>query len=182
MSETKSCTQIPWSSARDWYQVIYSIKRIHTLYREKLGPLSDMAIKIRQHYEDLSVPIEKLCSHTCVTCGDICCVRATIWFDLKDLLYLYFGLNVFPDAQIVKRNQGDQKTGCCHFSKKGCTLERTERPFVCTWYFCPEQGEYLNRHSPELRQTIDRHLLEIKRLRNEMEAEFIRMSCGGVPE
>jgi len=178
MSETKGRTKIPWCSDKEWCQVGCSIKRIHSLYRDKLGPVIEMAGKIRQNYEHLSVPIEELCSHTCVTCGDICCIRATIWFDLKDLLYLYFGLNVFPDAQIVKRNQGDQKTGCCHFSKKGCTLERTERPFVCTWYFCPEQGDYLNRYYPEKRQAIDRRLIEIKTLRNEMEAAFIRISCG----
>lgn len=177
MSETKGRTQIPWSSAGEWYQVLFFIKRIHTLYRDKLGPVSDMAGKIRQYYEDLSVPIENLCSHTCVTCCDICCVRATIWFDLKDLLYIYFGLNVFPEAQIMKSNPADQKTGCSHFSKKGCTLARTERPFVCTWYFCPAQGEYLNRYYPEIKQAMDQRLIKIKTLRNEMEAAFIRISC-----
>lgn len=93
MSETASRTRIPWCSEKEWNQVYLSIKRIHDLYGTQLDPVVALAATIRKNYEAISGAIEKLCAHTCVSCEDICCVRATIWFDFKDLLYLYFGLN-----------------------------------------------------------------------------------------
>lgn len=167
---------IPWTKQIEWNQVYNAIKRIDSLYGDKLENICKMATGIRQKYQEMSRSIETICSLTCESCEDICCVRATIWFDLKDLLYLYFGMKMFPDAQIIKTNQESQKKACCHFSEKGCTLNRVERPFVCTWYFCPVQTEYFKRHHPDIKQTIDQTLLEIKGFRNKIEAEFIRIS------
>jgi len=133
---------------------------------------------IRQKYEAMSEPIENVCSHTCLYCEDICCKRATIWFDLKDLLYIYFGLNRFPVSQMIKKKGGTQEKACCHFSEKGCTLERIDRPFVCIWYFCPAQTKHMLFHHEKIKKTIDQGLNEIKVLRHKMEEEFIRISSS----
>ena len=170
----KGHANIPWYLADEWNQVFISIKRIDGLYGDKLENVSDMAGKIRQKFEELSESIEMVCSHTCVHCEDICCLRATIWYDLKDLLYIYFGRNTFPESQIKKKLKGSKKKACCYFSEKGCTLSRVDRPFVCTWYFCPAQKKYLALCHGELKQKFDKVLMEIKILRNKMEEEFIR--------
>ncbi len=177
MSETENDTNIPWNTAEEWDQVLLSIKRIDGLYRQELGRVYKTANQIRHRLEEISGAVEKLCFHTCGHCEDICCIRASIWFDFKDLLYIFFGLNKFPASQIIKTASGNGKRACCHFSEKGCMLSRLERPFVCTWYFCPEQKEYLIRHHQKTKQTIDQSLKEIKDLRNKMEEEFIRISC-----
>jgi len=180
MSETKNCANIPWSTTEEWGQVYLSIKRIDDLYEQKLVNVYKTADQIRQRFEEISGSIEKLCSDTCVYCEDICCIRANIWFDFKDLLYIFFGLNQFPASQIIKNSSGNRKRACCHFSGKGCMLSRLERPFICTWYFCPEQKEYLACHHQKTKQAIDQNLMEIKFLRNKMEEEFIRIPCSNL--
>lgn len=176
MSEMKGHANIPWCSGEEWDQVILSIKRVDRLYEGKLDRVYDTAIKIRQKFEELSVPLEEICSHTCMYCEDICCVRATIWYDLKDLLYIYFGLNTFPKSQIIKKLKGNWQWSCCYFFEKGCMLSRIERPFVCTWYFCPVQKKYLVLHHHKTKKSVDKILMDIKDLRNKMEEEFIRVS------
>lgn len=169
-------SNIPWYTAEEWSQVFLSIKKIDDLYEQKLVNVYKTASQIRQRFEEISGPIEKVCSHTCVYCEDICCIRATIWFDFKDLLYIYFALNKFPAFQIIKNSSGRREKACCHFSKKGCVLSRVERPFVCTWYFCSEQKKYLVCHHQKIKQNFDHILIEIKDLRSKMEEEFIRIS------
>ncbi|MCD4719179.1 MAG: hypothetical protein K8S13_04870 [Desulfobacula sp.] len=172
----KGRTDIPWCSAEEWNQVFLFIKRIDDLHGQKLVNVYKTANQIRHRFEEMSGSIEKVCSHTCVYCEDICCIRATIWFDLKDLLYIYFGLNKFPASQIIKNSSGNRKKACCHFFEKGCALSRLERPFICTWYFCSEQKRYLTRHHQKIKQNFEQILIEIKNLRNKMEEEFIRIS------
>jgi len=176
MSEVVGNAAIPWQSFEEWHQVFLSIKRIDKLHKNRLGKVYGAAIRIKQKFEVLSEPMEKLCSQTCIYCEDICCVRATIWYDLKDLLYIYFGLNTFPKSQIIKKTKRNQEKACCHFSEKGCRLSRLERPFVCTWYICSVQKKYETRHHQKINQNFDQTLLEIKNLRNKMEDEFIRIS------
>jgi len=182
MAETGNDTNIPWDTAEEWGQVFLSIKRIDGLYRQELGRVYKTANQIRHRFEEISGAVEKLCSHTCGHCEDICCIRASIWFDFKDLLYIFFGLNKFPASQIIKNASGNRERACCHFSEKGCMLSRLERPFVCTWYICSVQKKYQALHHQKLDQNFDQTLLEIKKLRNKMEDEFIRISsCANLP-
>jgi hypothetical protein len=60
--------------------------------------------------------------------------------------------------------------------KKGCILPRIARPFVCTWYLCPAQKEYLAHYYPKLILDFDQTLFDIKELRNKIEKEFIYIS------
>ncbi len=176
MPEKISHNNTPWSLKTEWDQVFLSIKRIEKIHGKRCDYLYDTAKDIRLKYEEISDSIEMVCSHTCVDCEDICCIRATIWFDLKDLLYMYFGLKKFPESQVEKQMKENKKNACCNFTKNGCFLNRFERPFVCTWYFCPTQTQYLNSRHPELKQTIGQTLQDIKELRNRMEEEFIKIS------
>jgi len=177
MLQTQNHTDILWYTAKKWEQVYLSIKKIDDLHREKLGIVYKTANQIRQKFKEMSGLIEEICSQTCVYCKDICCIRATIWFDLKDLIYIYFGTQKFPEHQIIKSPYRNHKKACCHFTKKGCMLPRVERPFVCTWYFCPDQKQYIIPENPNMMQCFNQNLEEIKNLRNKMENEFIRVSC-----
>ncbi len=171
----KNQTCIPWEPHNEWRQVFFSIQKIDAVHSRKLNLIRERAQKIRDAYLKISEPLDTVCSHTCVACKDICCKRATIWFDLKDLLYLYFGMDTFPEKQIFKR-KGKHGTVCCYFSENGCSLDRVNRPFVCTWYFCFEQKQYMMCNDARKKQLIDRSVVEIKDLRNLVEEEFIRVS------
>lgn len=169
-------SNIPWQIRQEWDQVLLSIKTVEQRGKEKLSDLFSIAEDIRTHFELISHPMEDLCSYTCINCEDICCLKATIWYDFKDLLYLYFGTGTFPDAQIKKITLQNHLTACNCFSSTGCVLPRTERPFVCTWYVCSAQKEYLSQHSPQRMSDFDQTLLELKKLRNKIEDNFVSLS------
>ena len=178
--QLKVNANIPWSNQEEWDQVLLSIKQVERSNPAALIDLHKMAVKIRGLYESLSESIAAICSHTCTGCQDICCVRASIWFDFKDLLYIYFGLDQFPRFQIRKISLEGQNKACRHLTKKGCVLSRIERPFVCTWYFCSSQKKYLTKCPDNMKEKIDQVLLEIKDLRKRMEEQFIFSVAGSV--
>ena len=95
-------SNIPWQMDEEWNQVLLSLKAIDSKGKDRLLELFRIAKKIKNEFEIMSEPMEQLCSCTCIECEDICCARATIWFDFKDLLYIYFGTGQFPESQIKK--------------------------------------------------------------------------------
>ena len=169
-------SDIPWQMAEDWNQVLLSFKAVENKGRDKLTELFCIAKKIQKNYEIISEPMESLCASTCVNCEDICCMRATIWFDFKDLLYIYFSTGKLPESQIKKITMKNQVRTCGCLTQKGCLLPRTERPFACTWYLCPTQKEYLRQHYPKSLLNFEQTLLNIKGLRNKIEEEFVCIS------
>ncbi len=169
-------SNIPWQIDEEWNQVLVSLQAIENKGKERLTQLFSIAKKIQRKFEIMSEPMEKLCSHTCINCEDICCLRATIWFDFKDLLYIYFGTRKFPESQIKKVTLKNKTRACNRLTKKGCILPRIARPFVCTWYLCPAQKEYLAHYYPKLILDFDQTLFDIKELRNKIEKEFIYVS------
>lgn len=169
-------SNIPWHMDEEWNQVFLSLKVIENRGKGRLTDLYSMAKKIQKKNEIMSEPMEKLCSCTCINCEDICCLRATIWFDFKDLLYIYFAIGKFPESQIKKITLENKIRACNCLTKNGCVLPRIERPFVCTWYLCPDQKEYLRHFYPQLIIDFEQTLLDIKELRNKIEEEFICIS------
>ncbi len=180
MESVEKIIPIPWQANMEWFrmeQFIYIIDSVH--HSSDFNTLRNHAQSIRFHYESLIDPMVSLCSATCGACKDICCMRATIWYDFKDLLYLYFAFGELPEQQIHKLEGGAQsERHCCHFTPTGCKLSRLERPFVCTWYICPDQKSLL--HSDVEKETvavdIQNNLNEIKRLRKQMNTLFCDIS------
>ncbi len=168
----KNKTDIPWLLSDEWNQAIDSIRYVTGVNKARFIPLARMAAQINNSIKSLSDPIEKICKVTCVSCQDICCRHATIWYDLKDLLCLHLAAVPLPDSQI-RKVLFDNKPACSRFSEHGCKLPREHRPFVCTWYFCPVQTQFLDLKEPHLKKKIEKTLLDIKTLRNEIELQFV---------
>lgn len=171
---------IPWSDTDQWDQVGLSFSRVEDVHSKKCEKMSEVASDICEQYESISETVTRACSNTCPDCNDICCIRATIWFDFQDLLYLYFWKGRLPHTQIFKTALPGQRAACCHLSETGCSLARSERPFVCTWYFCPSQNAYLERFSKDGLKKIETSLIRIKGLRQELEDLFVRTAVSSV--
>lgn len=150
-------------------------RTIENVNQKRLYPVHALAREIRDLLDALSDPIEHLCSATCPGCKDICCERATIWYDFKDLVYLYFGMGRLPEKQI-KKIPGPVRPQCSNLTETGCRLPRRERPFVCTWYFCPDLTK-----NPQYRNTpFSTKIEEIKELRSRMEEAFCCISAARI--
>ena len=171
--------KIPWGNPHEWQDVLAFFRTVDRVHAKDLAAIRDTGSAILDLYRDLSQPMEALCLAACPGCLDICCERATIWYDFKDLIYLYFTLGNLPASQIDKTRAGHGRSACRHLTRTGCSLPRSQRPFVCTWYICSPQKQIIYSSAGQRRQTIFRKLEAIKGLRNRMEEDLCRFTAGG---
>jgi len=162
-------SSIPWPTPALWQEantcLAHTMRQNHSVLAES----HRQAQRIRRRLESIFPLMDRLCRKTCPGCMDICCRRAWVWADFKDLLFLHLAGIPMPDRQLLGR-QGDH---CRYKSPDGCRLDRVQRPFVCTWYLCPAQTQRLRKDPVEM-QIIQEALQQIKRLRQKMEMSFIR--------
>ncbi len=166
-----SINLIPWQGKPEWQEILLFLDTIERVHGHSLGPVRILAREIRSLYDSLSEPLEQLCVSICPDCKDVCCERATIWYDFKDILYLYFGLGIFPYTQI-KKIPGQGRPHCVNLEETGCLLPRRERPFVCTWYFCPQATAL-----PQQNTFFSAKMDKIKALRHGMEKAFCSITA-----
>lgn len=162
-------SSVPWHSNAAWRGAHASLS---TSLKRNWTALSDSrrhAGQLRYLLEHLFPLMERLCRRTCPDCTDICCRRAWVWFDFKDLLFLHLAEIEIPPQQLLCE-QGDR---CRYAGPAGCSLERLQRPFICTWYLCPAQSRILDRQPAE-KQHLSRTLQQLKNHRKRMEASYIQ--------
>jgi hypothetical protein len=117
--------------------------------------------------------LDDLCLETCPRCPDPCCLKASPWFDFRDLIFLHLHALAIPPGQTIKT----MASTCRYSSKNGCTLDRISRPWICTWYLCPVQAANINVRRSHQKKGLLTAINEIKDTRKEMEDEFIKVIC-----
>ena len=174
-------TTIPWASEEVWGQTVLSISKVisvisaHSSLRGEAAGMQALVQQIVQSYAEIEMVLDRICITSCPTCPDVCCSRATVWYDLKDLLVIYLKTDAFPKEQIYRLPDNS----CCNLTPSGCRLPRFERPFICTWYICPEQNKVLKEFSGgdegvDIFLAID----VIKKTRKDLEQAYIEASFG----
>jgi hypothetical protein len=165
----------PWNSIAAWQE---ANRRLHFLIQKNLSELDQamtLAHKVQTRLASIFSLLDDLCQATCPWCPDPCCLSAKVWIDFKDLLFLHLGGHPVPPKQLLP----NLKTVCRYWSLKGCMLPRMTRPWVCTWYLCPTQKACLRRKARHTQDEFGRLIQAVKVCRREMEAEFVRIVCGG---
>lgn len=130
---------IPWHDEASWQELQIAISAICSSLGEQETDIRRIAQQIRHHYQLLEQPMDVLCGRACTTCQEVCCLRATLWYDLSDLLFLYLISAELPAGQIHRLPGGV----CCNLGQQGCMLPRWQRPFICSWYICGAQQNEL---------------------------------------
>lgn len=129
----------PWNDQDSWNQIRQYFD--HTFSTDlDFSSSCFLAAKIASKIAEIDESLNKLCGITCTSCLEVCCNKATVWYDFRDLLFLYLVKKEIPDKQITRKTNST----CIHLSQHGCQLKRLERPFICTWYICQKQSELLN--------------------------------------
>ncbi|WP_319407134.1 hypothetical protein [uncultured Desulfosarcina sp.] len=162
-------SSVPWNTRALWQEANASLATTVRQNRSVIAESRRQAHQIKCLLELTFPHMDRLCRTSCPDCTDICCQRAWIWADFKDLLFCHLAGIPVPDRQLL----GRQEDHCRYGGPAGCRLERIRRPFVCTWYLCPAQTQRLRKEPAEL-QTIQETLRQIKGLRQKMERSFIR--------
>ena len=167
--DQQSESGIPWASRTSWraanQAVVYHLKR----YPMELQQLETRAQALKSCLNAVFYILDNLCAHSCPWCPEPCCLSASVWFDLKDLLFLQF--NQLPPSQ----PKSNLSMPCCYLSPKGCRLPRLARPWICTWYLCPTQTAKLGNGDCGKRKSLNQAFDKIKSGRNRLESEYIRI-------
>ncbi len=161
----------PWRSVSGWKTANNSINFHLIRYYQDLKPAIQIARVIYNRLESISDALDVLGRITCSRCPEICCLSASPWYDMRDLVYLHLNQLPIPLSQTIS---GIGET-CCYISHRGCKLPRSIRPWICTWYLCPSQTAKAGKNKAGRHQTLSRALEEIKALRKDLEDEFIRV-------
>lgn len=164
----KNDTGVPWCTAESWAEANASLAHTLTHRRDRFSEAVGIARILRRRLLSLFPRMADLCARTCPACTDICCRRAWVWADFRDLLFLHLADIPVPEAQLLAR-QGEP---CRYGTARGCRLDRLQRPFVCTWYVCPPQTSILVRQ-PTQRDALNGIIAAIKRDRRQMEDAFM---------
>ncbi|MBR9985771.1 MAG: hypothetical protein KFF68_07670 [Desulfosarcina sp.] len=159
----------PWNTRPLWQEANTSLAYTICQNQPLLVESHQQAQRMRRRLESIFPLMDHMCRKTCPDCTDVCCRRAWVWADFKDLLFLHLAGIPVPDQQLLDR-QGNH---CRYESSEGCRLDRIQRPFVCTWYLCPAQTRLLD-HQPAEKHNLSRILEQIKNDRKRMEASYIQ--------
>ncbi|MDJ0781455.1 MAG: hypothetical protein QNJ22_05755 [Desulfosarcinaceae bacterium] len=147
----------------------------HHLQLRHIGlhrPTRHCARAIAEVMVSLDPPMTALAQATCPDCVDPCCRRATLWYDLADLLAIGFLGLPWPPGQPM-RSVG---APCRYLGPGGCRLARLHRPWICTWYLCPRQRSMLNSDLRSEAAAVTSRLAAMKTLRVRLVETFIEAS------
>jgi len=108
------------------------IERMMQLYRGELIHVVQHARMLKEEIDGISSFIQLNTSVVCPACEKVCCVNKHGYYDHEDLIYV-FALGLKGPVY----GAGIHDTAPCQFlSERGCSRERSARPFRCNWYFC----------------------------------------------
>ena len=164
----------PWGEKQAWDTACRAVRHLRQRHSWRGTRTADLALAVRGHLRTLEGVMEHLCDNTCRFCPSPCCLSAKPFFDLTDLLVMVFNDIPLPPYQTLQR----QQSVCRYAGPKGCRLERNQRPWICTWYLCPDQKSRLAQESDIPQKTVSSLLPAIGQMRREVEKTFIRKTCG----
>jgi len=160
----------PWGNRQEW-QTINEILATTLFCLEERARLIRSAQALHGYLDTLGETMSTAAVDSCPTCTTICCLHARPFYNFQDLLYLHLaGLQPPAKGQPVLTTEG-QTNHCQYLRTSGCVLKREVRPWICTWYICPDMKKLLQ---PQLTMVVP--LIDtIKRKREELENTFIEM-------
>jgi hypothetical protein len=166
-------SSIPWSHPASWNEVQHSIHLHLDRHRRAMESLMPLAHGIGKHLQVLARQMDMICAHTCTRCPEPCCLTASIWYDLRDLLSFHLLGKPIPVGQPIS----DYRDVCRFMTNTGCSLPRMIRPWICTWYLCPVQTQWLKKQPDGTRSDLMKYLDEMKTMRAELENRFAAAVC-----
>ena len=161
----------PWNTVKAWHEANHSVRYHIRRHRAQMHYLEPVFLDVKAGMVSIFPILRDLCENTCPWCPEPCCLAATVWFDLPDLLFLHLNHCTPPPSQ----PKMDLKAACRYLGPKGCRLPRISRPWICTWYLCDSQLTRLRKNGKAAADTFAESLQSVKKGRKDMESEFIRI-------
>ena len=170
----RSKSTIPWAPPDQWQAVNRAIRFHCDRYPENFKSAVSLAQKTKRRLQTIFPVLDEMCADSCPWCPEPCCLKASVWFDFKDLLFLHFNEQPIPPAQ----PKANLNMPCRYLGSRGCRLPRMTRPWICTWYLCPTQKDRLRKEDAAAYDRLEREMKEIGTARKQMLAVFLQAVCS----
>jgi len=167
---------VPWEDRLAWNAVNQELDRFWSSSPAAVCRLRPLAAEITRQISRVDPLLNRLCAHTCGWCPESCCLAATIWLDLADLLRLHLAGPAVPLAQ-PKTIRGET---CRWLGRRGCRLPRSCRPWPCTRYICPTQKRWWQKQAPADADRFEQIAIQVQNGRRQLRADFRQLATGRV--
>jgi hypothetical protein len=157
-----SKSTISWAPPDEWQTVNRAIRFHLDRNPEDFKPVVSLAQKIKHHLESIFPFLHEVCADSCPWCPEPCCLKASVWFDFKDLLFLHFNKQPIPPVQ----PKATRSIPCRYLGPRGCRLPRLTRPWICSWYLCPTQTAKMSNGHQAKHKLFNQAMVQIKSERN----------------
>jgi hypothetical protein len=159
----------PWRNDQLWQAADSTMAYLVRRHWHQLYQVKETASQIKNMFESIDAPLDRLSRETCAQCPAPCCLVADVSYDFKDLLFIHMTDQAMPPGQ-PRRTTGGV---CRYLGGEGCLIPRQQRPWICTWYICATQKNYLAGCHEISRTKLQSVISEIGILRKQMEFLFI---------
>lgn len=125
---------------------------------------SELAEEMREAYDAVSPFIELHTSRVCPDCQRVCCIDRHGTHEPEDLAVIAaLGETPPPEQPLVP-----DTVPCRQLAPTGCGLERWQRPYRCTWYFCTALLDEMPEEDPRGYREFMEKLKRLQDLRHEV--------------
>lgn len=159
----------PWRNDRLWQAANQTLTYLMHCHNTHLRIPAETASRVDTLMESMDGLLDRLGKETCARCASPCCLTADVYYDFKDLLFLHLTQQKTPDGQPRLKN-GDV---CRYLEAGGCRIPRRQRPWICTWYICAVQKNFLIEHPEFGGGHLQSTIAQIGKLRKQTESIFI---------
>jgi hypothetical protein len=160
----------PWGTKELWSEANSTLHYIIENHYKELQKARDIAERLHAEYQLLFPAIENLSTTTCPKCKNPCCLHAKPYFDFRDLIYLHLSNEQIPEMQTI----ADSSDQCRYITHVGCSLNRSQRPWICTWYICPSQLTIISTESSTTSLQIPLMINKTQKMRYRLEKIFLQ--------
>jgi len=99
---------------------------------QELIRVRDLAREISELIESMSPFVQHNTEAVCPSCQNVCCINLHSYHDHRDIVYLHA-----LGEKVPSYKKGIDDVAPCQFlGERGCMVNRSLRPYRCTWFFC----------------------------------------------
>jgi len=162
----------PWGDRQNWRTINITLAETIARLGDKAGrdnSLHQSTQSLHADLHELSALMAAASAESCPSCKTSCCLHARPFYNFQDLIYLHLSGLQPPAAGQPIQSAEIGRNQCRYLRTTGCSLNRDVRPWICTWYICPNMKRLMQPHLARAQLLIDR----IKKKREELEDAFV---------
>ena len=160
-----------WAVQAEWLEANATLKSLFYMHGRSLEEVRQNAELARTNLESIFPVFERFTKVVCPDCQAVCCLKARVAYDFKDLLFIH-ALGLEPPPHQLRRNNDEH---CRYLTEVGCSIPRLVRPFICNWYYCAPMLELYYQLPARAQRSLSNFMMNAQTHRNLMEDQFCRI-------